>query len=146
VSRAHAIRVGVVACVVAVAAAALLRMDETMGLFDFRADRNASLAYLEREYGDRGWAPDRRVVEDARLRMPEDATYAIVLGARRDDLIGVVAADFLRYFLLPRREVDAGSGDAEWAFCYACDPTQLQGRFDQLSTGRDGFSFGRLRE
>jgi hypothetical protein len=142
---ATAIRAGVLVCVVAVAAAALLRMDETLGLFDFRADRNASLTYLDREYGDRGWAPDRRVIEDARLRMPDDARYAIVLGPRWDNLDGTVAADFIEYFLLPRREVDPDSGEAEWAFCYACDPAELGGRFQALARGRDGISFGAVR-
>jgi hypothetical protein len=145
VSRARAIRVGVIACVVAVAVSALLRLDETMGLFDFRADRNASLTYLDREYGDRGWAPDRRVIDDARLRMPDDAKYAILLGPRWDNLDGTVAADFIEYFLLPRQEVDAGSSEAEWAFCYACDRAALGGRFEVVATGRDGIAFGRLR-
>lgn len=142
---AGAIRAGVVVCVVAVAAAGLLRFDETLGLFDFRADHNASLTYLDREYGDRGWAPDRRVIEDARLWMPDDARYAIALGPRWDNLDGTVAADFLKYFLLPRREVDAGSGEAEWAFCYACDRSELAGRLEVLSRGSDGIVFGRLR-
>jgi hypothetical protein len=130
---------------VAVAAAALNRFDETLGLLDFRADRNASLEYLDREYGDRGWAPDRRVVEDGRLWMPEDARYAIVIGPEWENLDGTVAADFLKYFLLPRREVDIGSGEAEWAFCYACDQDALPGRFEVLSSGTEGFVFGRLR-
>ena len=65
-------------CTVVVAASGLGRLDETLGLFDYRADRNAGLTYLDREYGDRGWAPDRRVIEDARLWMPEDARYRIV--------------------------------------------------------------------
>jgi hypothetical protein len=141
---AGAIRAGVVVCVAAVAAAGLLRFDETLGLLDFRADRNASLAYLDREYGDRGWAPDRRVVEDARLWMPADARYAIAIGPAQQNLDGTVAADFLKYFLLPRREVEAGSGDAEWAFCLACEPSQLPGRLEVLSRG-DGIVFGRLR-
>jgi hypothetical protein len=142
---AGAIRAGVVVCVAAVAAAGLLRFDETLGLFDFRADHNASLTYLDREYGDRGWAPDRRVVEDARLWMPEDARYAIAIGPVQQDIDGKVAADFLKYFLLPRREVGAGSGEAEWAFCLACDRSQLPGRLAVLARGRDGIVFGRLR-
>jgi hypothetical protein len=122
----------------------VLRLDETLGLFDFRADHNASLGYLDREYGDRGWAPDRRVVEDARLWMPDDARYVIAIGPSWLNIDGTVGADFLKYFLLPRREVEAGSGEAEWAFCWECDRSQLGGRFEVLSRGRDGFVFGRL--
>ena len=98
---AGAIRAGVVVCVLVAALGGLARLDETLGLFDWRADRNASLTYLDREYGDRGWALDRRVIEDARLWMPRDAEYGIVLGPRWDNLDGQVAADFLKYFLLP---------------------------------------------
>jgi hypothetical protein len=139
---AGAIRVGVIVCTVVVAASGLGRLDETLGLFDYRADRNAGLRYLDREYGDRGWAPDRRVIEDARLWMPKDATYRVVLGPTWDNLDGTVAADFLRYFLLPRRDVDSTS--APWVFCYACDRSELDG-FEELSVGRDGIMFGRIR-
>jgi hypothetical protein len=77
--------------------------------------------------------------------MPHDARYAILLGPRWDNLDGTVAADFIKYFLLPRREVDAGSGEAEWAFCYACDRSELGGRLEVLARGRDGIVFGRLQ-
>jgi hypothetical protein len=137
-----AIRVGVITCAVVVAASGLGRLDETLGLFDYRADRNAGLTYLDREYGDRGWAPNRRVIDDARLWMPEDATYRIILGPRWDNLDGTVAADFLRYFLLPRRDTDSSS--AQWVFCYACDRSELDG-FEVLSKGRAGISFGSIR-
>jgi hypothetical protein len=76
--------------------------------------------------------------------MQEDARYAIAIGPAQQNLDGTVAADFLKYFLLPRREVGADSGDAEWAFCLACDTSQLPGRFEILSRG-DGIVFGRLR-
>lgn len=136
-----AIRAGVVLCTVVVAASGVTRLDETLGLFDYRADRNAGLTYLDREYGDRGWAPDRRVIEDARLWMPRDATYRIVLGPRWDNLDGTVAADFLRYFLLPRKDIVSGS--APWVFCYDCDLSERDG-FEVLSEGHDGIRFGRM--
>jgi hypothetical protein len=140
---AGAVRAGVVVCVLVAAFAGLARLDETLGLFDWRADRNASLTYLDREYGDRGWALDRWVIEDARLWMPEDASYGIVLGPRWDNLDGQVAADFLKYFLLPRREESADR--APWVFCYGCDVAQLDPRFEVLSRGRAGILFGRVR-
>ncbi|MGH3134098.1 MAG: hypothetical protein ACRDNY_10245 [Gaiellaceae bacterium] len=139
---AGAIRAGVVLSVVALAASGFTRLDETLGLFDYRADRNAGLAYLDREYGDRGWAPDRRVIEDARLWMPPDATYRIALGRKWDNLDGTVAADFLRYFLMPR--MDTESVSAPWVFCYGCDLSGQDG-FEVLSEGRDGIRFGRMR-
>jgi hypothetical protein len=74
--------------------------------------------------------------------MPEDATYRIVLGSRWNNLDGTVAADFLRYFLLPRRDTDSIS--APWVFCYACDRSELDG-FEELSKGRDRIRFGRIR-
>lgn len=140
---AGAIRVGVVVCVIAAAGAGLGRLDETLGLFDYRADRNAGLSYLDREYGDRGWALDRRVIEDARLWMPADASYGILLGPRWDNLDGQVAADFLKYFLLPRRETSPDA--APWVFCYGCDLQQLDPRFEMLARGRGGILFGRVR-
>ena len=76
--------------------------------------------------------------------MPAGARYAIVLGPSWDNLDGTVAADFLKYFLLPRREVDVDSGEAEWVFCYGCDRSRLPGELEVLSTGRDGIVFGRL--
>lgn len=127
----------------ALALGGLARLDETLGLFDWRADRNASLTYLDREYGDRGWALDRRVIEDARLWMPRDAEYGIVLGPRWANLDGQVAADFLKYFLLPRREVSADSAD--WVFCYGCNVAALGKDFELLSRGRAGIVFGRIR-
>jgi hypothetical protein len=139
---AGAIRAGVVVCAVAAGVAGLGRLDETLGLFDWRADRNASLTYLDREYGDRGWALDRRIIEDARLWMPPDAEYGIALGPRWDNLDGQVAADFLKYFLLPRKETSAAS--APWVFCYGCDVGEL-GSFEVLSRGRDEILFGRRR-
>ncbi len=83
------------------------------------------------------------MIEDARLWMPRDAEYGIVLGPRWDNLDGQVAADFLKYFLLPRREVDPGS--APWVFCYGCDISELDDGFEVLSRGRDGILFGRVR-
>ena len=68
------------------------------------------------------------------------ANTGIVLGPRWDNLDGQVAADFLKYFLLPRKEVEARS--ARWVFCYGCDPAGL-GSFEVLSRGRDGILFGR---
>ena len=138
---AGALRTGVVVCVLAVAVAGLSRLDETLGLFDWRADQNAGLDYLDRQYGDRGWASGRRVIEDARLWMPRDAVYRVVLGPEWQNQSGRIAADFTKYFLLPRRQTKSES--ASWVLCYGCDLSTL-GDFDVLSEGRDGIRFGRV--
>jgi hypothetical protein len=119
-------------------------MDEIMGLFDWRADRNAAQGYLEREYSDGGAVMSPEVVEVARRAMPDAARYRVVLG---DGLVGegrftrLIVADFLRYFLLPRRQAPGAS----WVFCYGCDSTRLGGRFEVLADGGNGVVFGRVR-
>jgi len=141
--RQRFVGAAVVACVLAVAAAAALKLDEALGLYDWRADENAALSYLARAYGDRGWIGDRDVVEDARLRMPEDATYAIVFapGAARRGRSNVIR-EFLVYHLYPRRLTPLG--EASWAFCYGCRIADLGPRFRQLAQSDDGTRFGRL--
>ena len=136
-------RVGVVACVAVAAYAGAARLDDTVAVFDFRADLNASLTYRDRTYLPvDGLAGDWRVLEDARLWMPSDATYRVVetpgtaLETRR------YARFFLLGLLLPRRQVD--SAKAEYAFCYRCTAATLGERFQVLSRSSDVL-FGRFR-
>ena len=136
-------RLGVVACVAVAAYIGAARLDDTIAVFDFRADLNASLTYRDRTYlPGQGLAGDWRVLEDARLWMPRDATYRVVekpgtgLETRR------YARFFLLGLLLPRRQLD--SAKAEYAFCYVCTPSALGPRFHVLSRGADGFVFGRF--
>ncbi|HEY7380468.1 MAG TPA: hypothetical protein VH572_04615 [Gaiella sp.] len=139
-----AVRLGVVLCVIAALVLVALRLDDVLGLFDFRADRNAALGYLERSYGDEGVVGDREVVEEALARMPPDARYRVVFGssfAGEHRFTRALAADFLRYHLLPRRRTDSPS--APWVFCYGCDPTSLPGRVEVLYEGRNGLLLGR---
>ena len=121
-SRYRLVRAGVILCAAAATLVCLTRFDQVMGLYDWRADRNDAQGYLERLYGDDGVVRRRRVVEEARARMPEDARYRVVVGPRLGEgnrFTSVVVAEFLDYFLLPRRQVDDVSAD--WAFCYGCD-------------------------
>lgn len=145
--RRAALRGAAIACVALAAATAASRADEALGLFDYRADRNARLGYLERLYADEGVVLSRRVVEEARARMPPRASYRVVLGPRLERehrFTRVIVADFLRFFLLPRRRTS--SADAEWVVCYGCDPDALgPGRFVVLADGGNGVLFGRLR-
>lgn len=142
--RLTAARSGAVLCTVVAAVAGVARLDEALGLFDWRADMNAGRSYLERFYGDEGVVPDRSVVEEARARMPEDAAYSVVIGPgapERGSWHPNLVADFLRYFLVPRRQTDSRS--AEWIFCLGCDVSALGDRFVVLARGDGRFSFGR---
>jgi hypothetical protein len=137
-------RVGVVVCVAVAAYVGAGRLDDTIAVFDFRADLNASLTYRDRTYlPGRGLAGDWRVLEDARLWMPPDATYRVV----EKENVGQETRRYARFFLLglllPRRQVD--SMKAEYAFCYACAPATLGRRFQVLSSSPDGLVFGRFR-
>lgn len=140
-----AVAAGVIACVLAAAALGALRLDEALGLFDFRADQNASLGYLERVYGDEGVVMSRSVVEEAIAHMPQDATYRVVLGPNlrgEHRFTRLVIEDFLDHYLLPRRQFD--SGTAPWVLCYGCDVASLGAGFRVLARSDDGIVFGRL--
>lgn len=130
------------------AAAALLRYDEALGLLDWRADQNASLTYLGRTYhgGAERLIGSPRVVEDARLWMPEDASYRFLGPADgRSELFywrTPYLARAVRYFLLPRRQTS--SPGARWVFCLYCDPSELGPGFEVLSDNDEGVLFGRM--
>jgi hypothetical protein len=142
-SRLGPAGLGVLAVVAAAVLASVSRLDNTFGVVDWRADQNASRGYLERIYGvsaDR--IGSRRVVEDARLWMPTDAKYRILVSpnTRLSHLAIGVATDFLRFFLLPRLESD----DAPWIFCFDCNVAKLRDGFRQLSED-NGLSFWKKR-
>ncbi|MEX2049121.1 MAG: hypothetical protein WEB90_06050 [Gemmatimonadota bacterium] len=133
-----------VLCVASAAAIGLFRIDEVLGLFDWRSDQNAALAYLERIHGDDGVVANRQVVEDARALMPEDAAYRVLVGPHlraANDSAGALISDYLRYLLVPRRQIE--TGPAEWVFCYGCELSELSEQFEVLSDGGDGTLFGR---
>jgi hypothetical protein len=145
-SREVAVRLAVIACVALATALGALRLDEVLGLFDWRADRNAARGYVERLYADEGIAGSRSVVEDAIAWMPTDARYRVLVGPHmsvENNFTRLLAPDFLRFLLLPRRQTQSAS--AEWLFCYGCDAAELPGRFEVLSNGGNGVRFGRLR-
>ena len=138
-------RISVFACVAAAVLLGATRLQSVLGLYDYRADRNASLGYLERLYGDEGVVGSRHVVEDGASRMPEDVSYRVIVGPHMtgvDRFTPLIAADFLRYFLFPRRQVESGS--ARWILCYGCDVKALGPRFRVLSDGGNGILFGHI--
>jgi hypothetical protein len=138
------VRVGVVACVAAACVVGAGRLDSAVAVFDFQADANGATTFAERTYPGIEWLDEgARVIEDARLWMPEDAAYRVVEGSRsRDERIGS-----LRFFLLvllqPREQTDHES--TPWAFCFGCSPSALTPEYEILSDSGHGFLFARRR-
>jgi hypothetical protein len=144
-TRAVAVRIGVVACVVLAALIGAGRLDDSLAVFDFQADANVALTFSERNYpeigGLEGWTS---VLEDARLWMPDDATYRVIDGPREH---GETAYSSLRTYLgvllMPRRETQVPSGP--WVFCYGCGPSTLGAEYEVLSDSGHGLLFARRR-
>jgi hypothetical protein len=140
-----AVRVGVVACVAAACLVGAGRLDDATAVFDFHADANTAATFSERTYPDIEWlVGGATVMEDARLWMPEDATYRVVhgpgtVGERRSDSLRF----FLRVLLMPRRQTQLES--APWVFCHDCTPSQLGTGYEVLSDSGQGFLFARRR-
>lgn len=138
-------RLGVVACVAAACLLAVGRLDDAVAVFDYQADANVAATFNERTYPAIEFLPDgARVMEDARLWMPEDATYRVIHGPS-------VAADwrpgslrtFLTVLLMPRRETQLES--APWVFCYRCTSSMLGPEYEVLSDSGHGLQFARRR-
>ena len=134
-------RLGVVVLVAIAAYAGSLRLDDTIAVFDFRADLNSAATYRERNYVESDFLGSWRVIEDGRLWMPGDAAYRVVGGPLPfDPELLRHARYFLLGRLLPRRQTDS----APWVFCYGCDASTVDPRLKILSDSGDGFVFGRL--
>ena len=139
-----AIRIGVVACVIAACLLGAGRLDDALAVFDFRADANDAATFGERTYPDIEWLPGGAgVMEDARLWMPDDATYRVTRGP------GIAASrlgslrTFLFVLLLPRSQ--AQQEPVPWVFCQGCTPATLGPQYEVLSDSRHGFLFARRR-
>ena len=79
--RTVVLRLGVVICVVVAALTAAGRLDDTIAVFDVGADANAQRSYTGRTYPELSWVAGKSaVLEEARLQMPKDATYRVVVG------------------------------------------------------------------
>jgi hypothetical protein len=147
------VRIGVMISVGSVGLLGALGFGYAFVELDARSHRNAALSRLDLVYGFEAATPrsrsHRRVIETARATMPSDATYRVVVGPAWKPLWEVdwqgavgrdVEVDFLRYFLLPRRESESG----RWVFCLACERRLLGTSFRSLASTRDGFAFGRV--
>lgn len=148
------VRLTVMVSVGAAGLLGVLGLGYALDELDARSGRNAALSSLDRVYGVAAVTPrarsHRRVIEVARAAMPADATYRVVVGDGWKPLWEVdwqgagnrdIEVDFLRYFLLPRRE----SESAPWVFCLACETRVLGPSFRALASSPDGFAFGRVR-
>ena len=139
-----AVRVGVVACVAAASLLGAGKLDDTVAVFDYRADINAEATYNERTYPEieflPGWA---RVMEDARLWMPENASYDVLVEPNTPRRRSGPLRTFLLVLLTPREQI-RGDAAAPWAFCFECTPSMLR-EYEILSESEHGFLFARRR-
>ena len=137
-------RVGVVACVAAACLGATGRLDDAVAVFDYHADANAVATFIERTYPEIEFIPGgAKVMEDARLWIPDDARYRVVDGP--DALVSRSGSlrTFLTVLLVPREQTNVES--APWAFCYGCSPSTLGPEYEVLSDSGHGFLFARRR-
>ena len=138
------VRAGVVACVSAACLLAAGRLDDTVAVFDYRADLNAAATFNERTYPEIEFLPGgSEVMEDARLWMPEDANYRVVVGPDGSEYQASSLRTFLLVLLMPRSRTESES--ASWSFCFGCSPSTLGPEYEVLSDSGHGFLFARRR-
>jgi hypothetical protein len=139
-----AVRVGVVACVAAACLLGAGRLDDAVAVFDYQADANVVATFSERTYPDIAELPrGARVMEDARLWMPEDATYRVIDGPLSAELSSGSLRTFLVVLLMPRRQTQVES--VPWVFCHRCTSSTLGLEYEVLSDSGHGFLFARRR-
>lgn len=139
-----ALRVGVVLCVLAACLLGGGRLDDAVAVFDFTADTNVAATFNQRTYPEIVELQEAaRVFEDARLWMPEDATFRVVDGPRAQELVSGPVRTFLDVLLMPRRRTEDES--TRWLFCYGCTRRALDAGYDVLSDSGHGFLFARRR-
>ena len=138
-----AVRMGVVVCVAGACVLGTARLDNAVAVFYFQADTNAAASFTERNYPEIVELPGgRKVFEDARLWMPEDASFRVVSGPDGSAFLPAVRT-FADMLLMPRTRIEAES--AAWAFCYLCTPATLGPEYEVLSDSGNGFVFARRR-
>jgi hypothetical protein len=139
-----AVRIGVVACVAAACVLAVGRLDDAVAVFDFQADTNVAATFNDRTYPELDGLPGAaRVMEDARLWMPEDATYRLLDGPSSVERTFISLRTYLDVLLMPRRRTQVES--VPWTFCYGCTRSTLGPEYETLSDSGSGFLFARRR-
>ena len=133
-------RVGVAFCVVVTLAVCVRWMfHDALPGQDHWATLNSNETYAQRTFPSDEFIGSGRVAEEARRRMPADATYTVVVGeAKQNTAWGFAAPHFLEGFLFPRHRVES---DALWQFCLGCDSPPAK----VLADGGNGVTFGTAR-
>jgi hypothetical protein len=139
-----AVRIGVVLCVAAACLLAAGELEDAVAVFDFQADANVAATFNERTYPEIEFLPGgATVIEDARLWMPEDATYRVVSGPSLSEAWSSSLPTVLFVLLMPRSQTQLES--APWLFCHSCTPSTLGPEYEVLSDSGHGFVFARRR-
>ena len=137
-------RLGALLCAAVTLAVGIWRLfDDALPGQDVWASLNSRQTYMERTFPSDEFIGSGRVIEDARLWMPGDARYRVVVGPQYENTPwGWAAPNFLAGFLFPRRQAESGS--TPWVFCLGCDVSALGEGFERLSDGGNGVVFGRV--
>ena len=132
------VRVGVVACVVVIAAFGLVYLLRAVDRLDDTASTNASMNFDDREFGGgNSLVVDKGALYEARALIPKDETYRIVAGPGvkgATELTQPYIDQFARYFLMPLRP----ASDARWILCYGCSRSELGDRFKVVWRNGEG--------
>jgi hypothetical protein len=113
-------RLIVFCCVGLAVGAVLIRYPQAIRDLTRAARENAALSYSDREIGGgNAVLPGQEVMYQARARIPEDATYEVVVGPPVEgwtELTETYASAYATHFLLPRRPAPG----APWILCFNC--------------------------
>lgn len=90
-----------------------------------KAGANSRLDFADREIAwGNGWMLSQNALYAARSLVPADADYTVEKGdesAFEDPLTYAFAEGYLRYWLMPRRQL----GGARWVVCMRCEHDEL---------------------
>lgn len=123
--RLSAPQLAVLACAGLAAVAALIHYPAALSELSDIVRDNSTQSYADREIaGGNAVIPDQALAYAARAIIPETESYEVVLGEPSEDwseLTAQHAPGWLRYFLMPRRQVVGAS----WVVCLRCDRAAL---------------------
>ena len=132
-------------CAVVAGAFGLGYLPRALDRLGDEASRNASLSFADRQVaGGNSIIPDQQAAYQARLLIPRDSSYRVVVGSglkEKTDLTERFALPWLTYFLLPRRPSDS----ATWVICMGCDTSTLGGGFAVRWQDEEGISIGTIQ-
>jgi hypothetical protein len=124
-----------------VLATAVMELERAVQVASGRADFAAGMTRTERDLAPaRALDLDPALVLLAEARIPEDATYHIVVAedfAPPSSVTLEAIRPFGAYWLLPRRQVD-DAGAADWILSYGVPPDRLPVETDVIGEPVDG--------